>query len=40
MARLQRKNSWTLVEQAGERCPDSMQRLLNYGVYRKCWSSA
>lgn len=25
----ERKNGWTLAEQAGERCPDEMQRLLN-----------
>jgi SRSO17 transposase len=28
-APLQRKNGWTLAEQADERCPDGMQRLLN-----------
>src|SRR5918998_5272000 len=26
----ERKNSWTLAEQAGELCPDGMQRLLNF----------
>jgi SRSO17 transposase len=26
----QRKNSWTIAEQAGDRCPDGMQRLLNF----------
>lgn len=29
LAPLERKNGWTLAEQAGERCPDGMQRLLN-----------
>ncbi|WP_419995033.1 IS701 family transposase [Streptomyces boninensis] len=29
LAALERKNGWTLAEQAGERCPDGMQRLLN-----------
>ena len=28
VAELERKNGWTLAEQAGERCPDGMQRLL------------
>lgn len=28
VAGLERKNGWTLAEQAGERCPDGMQRLL------------
>jgi hypothetical protein len=27
-AGLERKNGWTLAEQAGERAPDGMQRLL------------
>jgi DDE superfamily endonuclease len=26
----ERKNSWTISEQAGERAPDGMQRLLNH----------
>ena len=26
----ERKNSWTIAEQAGELCPDGMQRLLNF----------
>ena len=26
----ERKNSWTIAEQAGDRCPDGMQRLLNF----------
>lgn len=30
----ERKNSWTIAEQAGELCPDGMQRLLNF--YRWC----
>ncbi|MFE8926450.1 IS701 family transposase [Streptomyces rochei] len=29
LAPLERKNGWTLAEQAGELCPDGMQRLLN-----------
>ncbi|MGW5974846.1 IS701 family transposase [Streptomyces sp. NPDC055186] len=29
LAPLERKNGWTLAEQAGEACPDGMQRLLN-----------
>lgn len=29
LAPLERKNGWTLAEQAGKRCPDEMQRLLN-----------
>jgi SRSO17 transposase len=29
LASLERKNGWTLAEQAGELCPDGMQRLLN-----------
>lgn len=29
LAPLERKNGWTLSEQAGEGCPDGMQRLLN-----------
>ncbi|MEV7451783.1 IS701 family transposase [Streptomyces nigra] len=29
LAPLERKNGWTLAEQAGEVCPDGMQRLLN-----------
>lgn len=29
LAPLERKNGWTLAEQAGEGCPDGMQRLLN-----------
>jgi SRSO17 transposase len=29
LARLERKNGWTLAEQAGELTPDGMQRLLN-----------
>ncbi|MEU4351853.1 IS701 family transposase [Streptomyces sp. NPDC023838] len=29
LAPLERKNGWTLAEQAGERCPDGIQRLLN-----------
>lgn len=29
LAPLERKNGWTLTEQAGELCPDGMQRLLN-----------
>ena len=28
VAGLERKNGWTLAEQAGEVCPDGMQRLL------------
>jgi len=28
VAGLERKNGWTLAEQAGEGCPDGMQRLL------------
>src|SRR5215831_6579222 len=28
VAGLERKNGWTLAEQAGEACPDGMQRLL------------
>ncbi|AZQ38627.1 hypothetical protein EJ357_38545 [Streptomyces cyaneochromogenes] len=31
IGQLQRKNGWTLAEQASERCPDGMQRLLNPG---------
>lgn len=31
LARLERKNGWTLAEQAGEASPDGMQRLL-YGA--------
>jgi SRSO17 transposase len=27
---VERKNSWTIAEQAGERSPDGMQRLLNF----------
>src|SRR4051812_29281321 len=30
LAPLERKNSWTLAERAGERIPDGMQRLLAY----------
>jgi SRSO17 transposase len=29
LSSLERKNGWTLAEQAGEVCPDGMQRLLN-----------
>src|ERR1044072_5824792 len=29
LAPLERKNGWTLAEQAGEGCPDGMQRLPN-----------
>ncbi len=30
LAPLERRNGWTLSEQAGEGCPDGMQRLLNH----------
>src|SRR5262249_22877827 len=30
---LSRKNGWTLAEQAGDRTPDKMQRLLNHAVW-------
>jgi hypothetical protein len=29
IAPLERKNGWTLAEQAGHGCPDGIQRLLN-----------
>jgi hypothetical protein len=29
VAGLERKNGWTLAEQAGEVCPDGMQRLID-----------
>lgn len=32
LAPLERKNGWTLAEQAGELCPDGMQRLLKAGT--------
>ncbi|MGC7102637.1 IS701 family transposase [Amycolatopsis lurida] len=30
MSGAERKNSWTIAEQAGDLCPDGMQRLLNF----------
>ncbi len=33
LAPLERKNGWTLAEQAGELCPDGMQRLLNQAAW-------
>lgn len=30
---IERKNGWQLAEQAGESCPDRMQRLLNSAVW-------
>jgi hypothetical protein len=37
---LERKNGWTLAEQAGELCPDGMQRLLNQADSASTPSSA
>src|SRR5436309_14668842 len=30
LSKAERKNSWTIAEQAGDVCPDGMQRLLNF----------
>ncbi|WP_442875948.1 IS701 family transposase [Amycolatopsis sp. NBC_01488] len=30
LSKAERKNSWTIAEQAGDLCPDGMQRLLNF----------
>ena len=30
LSAVERKNGWTLAEQAGDRTPDAMQRLLNH----------
>ena len=32
LSRTERKNGWTLAEQAGDHTPDGMQRLLNHAV--------
>jgi SRSO17 transposase len=33
LSRTERKNGWTLAEQAGDHTPDGMQRLLNHAVW-------
>jgi SRSO17 transposase len=30
LSKAERKNSWTIAEQAGDLCPDGRQRLLNF----------